>query len=443
MAVVLPLVLLLIDYFQHRKFDKNSLIEKIPYFIIALIFGIIALFARQVGSEMQIIAKFSAFERIMFASYGFLFYIFKMLVPVNLSALYPYPDKLIQSLPAIFYIAPVLAGLVGALVFIFRKVDRSIPFGFLFYLVLIFPVLQIIQTGEAITADRYFYLASVGLFFIIGFAVEKISNKYKKMPYITNMLISIIVLPVILITWNRTKVWKDEVTLMDDVILKNKNVSTAYFNLGVNYYKDKKINTALIMLNQTLRLNPDYEKAFYYIGACNNANGEFTDAVKMLKKAIQKNPANINAYAELGSVYMKLKEWENAEKYLSTALEIDKNNVEVNFNLATASMNLKKYDRAIELFKNVIGQNKSHYSAITKLGLSFYYKGEYDTALKYLETAIALQPGSNSAYAAKGLVYSDGIKDKLKAVEAYKTAAKLGDKGSQIWLLNNGENLSF
>jgi len=42
-AVTFPLVILLIDFYYKRKFDIKCLLEKIPFFIVSIIFGIISL----------------------------------------------------------------------------------------------------------------------------------------------------------------------------------------------------------------------------------------------------------------------------------------------------------------------------------------------------------------------------------------------------------------
>ena len=43
MAVTLPLVLLLLDYFRERKFKPVTLIEKIPFVAVSIVFGIVTI----------------------------------------------------------------------------------------------------------------------------------------------------------------------------------------------------------------------------------------------------------------------------------------------------------------------------------------------------------------------------------------------------------------
>ena len=53
MAVTLPLVLFLMDYFHDRKIDYRSIIEKIPFFVLSILSGIVTLFAQRVVGTFE------------------------------------------------------------------------------------------------------------------------------------------------------------------------------------------------------------------------------------------------------------------------------------------------------------------------------------------------------------------------------------------------------
>ncbi|HKB43192.1 MAG TPA: hypothetical protein VKC90_02345, partial [Chitinophagaceae bacterium] len=93
MAVSLPLLLLLTDYFKGRKINMTILLEKLPFFILAVIFGVVAIHAQKSSHSIQDINIFTFPQRIIFASYGFITYLLKLLVPSHLSAYYPYPIR--------------------------------------------------------------------------------------------------------------------------------------------------------------------------------------------------------------------------------------------------------------------------------------------------------------------------------------------------------------
>ena len=114
MAVSFPLVLVLIDFLEKRLWNKKTnklsqalVLEKIPYFVVALLFGIVALNAQgDTGAIGMITTKeFTYFERLFIASYGICTYFWKLILPLELSALYVYPPKEGGMLPMVFYLS--------------------------------------------------------------------------------------------------------------------------------------------------------------------------------------------------------------------------------------------------------------------------------------------------------------------------------------------------
>ncbi len=84
MAASLPLVLILTDYFKGRKMDSRDAInrvsiEKAPFFVLAIILGIVAIFAQKSFGATDLTQGFTFFQRIVFASYGFVTYLVKLL----------------------------------------------------------------------------------------------------------------------------------------------------------------------------------------------------------------------------------------------------------------------------------------------------------------------------------------------------------------------------
>src|SRR6185437_12642666 len=154
-AVTLPVSCLLVDYFVKRPLKINLLLEKIPMFILALIFGIISIKAQQNAAAIQSSTNYPIFDRLFFASYAFLAYIGKLFLPTDLCNFYPYPTQAGGHYPIIWYIYPIMVLALLLVVYLFSRKNRSIVFGFLFYATAIFLLLQLLPVGTAIIADRY------------------------------------------------------------------------------------------------------------------------------------------------------------------------------------------------------------------------------------------------------------------------------------------------
>jgi len=183
MAVSLSLTLILIDYLFERKFDRNAILDKIPFFAISLFFGLLAVFATQTDIQKLAAETYNIVERIQFAAYGILFYLYKFILPNNLSAFYPYPGFHAGALSFQYLMYTILTvGILGLVVYS-KKHTRKIIFGFGFFLVTVFLVLQIWPTGNTIVADRYTYIPHIGLSYLAGLGYGFLISKKKAESY--------------------------------------------------------------------------------------------------------------------------------------------------------------------------------------------------------------------------------------------------------------------
>ena len=129
MAVVFPLILMLVDYYYSSEksevplWKRASILNKIPFFIVSLIIGIAAFKIQHEGNIMQAMQLFTLPHRALFACFGAVMYIVKLLIPVNLSAFYSYPPySAAKGLPTVITIAPVfILIIIGVIYFFFRK----------------------------------------------------------------------------------------------------------------------------------------------------------------------------------------------------------------------------------------------------------------------------------------------------------------------------------
>ena len=91
-AVVLPVVLFLFDYILKRKLNKQTILEKIPFFAVSIAFGIMAIMIQRNAGAVQTFSYFPLYQRILFACYGLANYFYKIILPIDLSIFYPYPE---------------------------------------------------------------------------------------------------------------------------------------------------------------------------------------------------------------------------------------------------------------------------------------------------------------------------------------------------------------
>ncbi|MFH1321668.1 MAG: hypothetical protein ABII90_13580, partial [Bacteroidota bacterium] len=238
-AVILPVILLVIDFFLNRKFNFKSIIDKVPLFVFSFIWGIITTIKNKesIGS----FETFTFLERMLFAFYGIVNYLYKLIVPVNLSCFYPYPNLIDGRLPIIFYVAPFIVLFLAFLVYKSVKHTKTVMFGALFFLFNVALVLQLLPVGPAVVADRYTYIPYIGLFFIIGQGYSYLQNQKAKKFLILKQVSLIVLIGYIgtlsYLCHDRCKVWKNSHTLWTDMIKKYPDNHKGYLNRG-EYYTD-------------------------------------------------------------------------------------------------------------------------------------------------------------------------------------------------------------
>jgi hypothetical protein len=116
-AVTLPLVILLLDYYLKRKPGKIFFLDKIPYFVLSIIFAIIAIFGVYLDNVVRSEPHFSLFSTLSVASYAIIFYLGKLFLPIKLSCLYPYHNFEYNLTYLYSIIAVVLLGILIVCIF--------------------------------------------------------------------------------------------------------------------------------------------------------------------------------------------------------------------------------------------------------------------------------------------------------------------------------------
>ena len=357
MAMTLPIVLFLCDYQFVRRFERKTIIEKIPFLIISFIFGIIAVLAQYKSKETVQEDTFNLFYNFLKASYGLIFYFYKMIIPINLSCIYPSFDKIHNLSQATFLLSPILvAGLIVAIIFS-AKHNRIVTFGSLFFLVTISPVLQFLPVGLGNHADRYTYIPSIGFFYILGEGVahllgEKVKNK-KDLRTFFIIIFTGITLFFSFLSYQRCKVWRDSLTLWNDVLKQYPDIALAHLNRGIAYGERGEYNEALADFSAALRINPQYAEAFFNCGNIYYERKDFDRALYDFSEAIRINPNYVKAYNNRGNLFKSCGNFEKALADYSQAINIDPNYEKPYYNRALLYISRGETKKAEEDFKKL------------------------------------------------------------------------------------------
>jgi hypothetical protein len=170
MLVTVPLVLLLLDHWPLRRTGRVPLrqlvMEKVPLILLCVAAAATQFFVARDAFEH--IEAVPVLTRVTNAVVSCAVYVIQVVWPSNLAAFYPFP-KQVDWLAFVGSLALLAAISVAA--YRWRRQAPWLVMGWLWFLVMVFPVLGFVQAGEAARADRYTYLPHIGLYVAITWLV--------------------------------------------------------------------------------------------------------------------------------------------------------------------------------------------------------------------------------------------------------------------------------
>jgi tetratricopeptide (TPR) repeat protein len=318
-AICFPLVLILLDYLLKSKMDfKSLIINKIPFIMVAAILGLATIYTRTEDKFINQNHAYAIHERIGYAGYAILQYIYKFFIPMDLSVIYPYPQNKTVSI-IIGYV--VIAILIFGIYKLYKSSSKIIFFGLLFFIVNLLLVLQFIPFGEVLTADRYMYLPIIGISLAL-LSIIPLKESQLKIAGIALILVFGS------LTFMRASVWKNSISLYSDIIKKYPHSFVALNSLGAEYMLNKNYDMSLRYLNAAINENTEYYKGYYNRGLLYAQTDRMKNALRDFDKAIALKQYS-KAYVARANAYYILKDFSKAISDAESVLKTDANNGEL------------------------------------------------------------------------------------------------------------------
>ncbi len=440
MAVTLPVLLLAVDYFKSGIHIK-ALVNKIPFLIFATGFGILTLYTqRDIRFDMDFTPVFPWYERIFLVSSSICLYLFEAILPVNLVLFHFYPQKSGGFFPFLVYLSPFILVAIGFLTFKLKALRKEVVFGWLFFLITISVVLQIIPAGCAFISERYSYVPYLGLFFIAVSLYEKLRNqgninfaRYKN--YLDLGLFTILI-SLSIITYNRVKVWGTYDRLMNDLVEKEPHHSLSFSFRGM-YLLNIRNNfpDALMDLNRAVQLDSLVADHYFSRGSIKWAMHDTIGASRDFDKAVLLNPSKHTYVQTRGLLELRLADFKRALNDLNTSIELDAANAEDHYTRGIIHYNLNDTLQAFQDVRKAIALRPSYSAAYNQLGLMYFNMKAYGQAIVNITGAIRFKPDFAEAYFNRAIIKTY-IHD-MSLCEDLRVASGLGFQQADKILLCN------
>jgi tetratricopeptide (TPR) repeat protein len=384
-AVIFPLALFCIDIFRRRKPGMKLITEKIPFFILPFILGLITYLAQKEKGAIDPYT-FSFGTRILMGFYGTMMYFVKMIIPVNLSPFYPYAP-INEPLPSEYYLAPLFfVALLAVCIYSWKK-NRVAAFGILFYIINLLLVLQFLPVGSAIIADRYTYIPYIGLFFIIGYLIDRFAKGKTATGYY--IIIAVAVLFSFL-TFRQSTFWNDSAALWDHTIAITPS-SRAYDNRAQIFSQEKNYDMAVEYYGEALKINAIDKEAYANRGNIYFDSKKFDLAFNDYKQALSIDSNYYTALDNLGALYSMRGQFDSGLINLNHALTIKPDYVPAYRNRALTFMSLKRYENAINDFETCLKYQPDDPDILNMIGICYRLSGKNQEALAVINKALSVK----------------------------------------------------
>ncbi len=390
MAITLPVVMILLDYWPLKRFDLKTgkllscqIREKAPLFIFSAVFSVLTFHAQPSVIYLPLSARLAN------APVSFTIYLEKTFWPYDMAVFYPFNTN-IQGWHVLG--ATLLIIVISAIIIAMVRRSPSIFVGWFWYAITLLPVIGIIQVGNHSMADRYHYLPSVGLAIIMAWGIPALikSGEIRKIVLFPVAIIFLAVMA--LLAWYQCGNWKNNFELFNHAVLVTKDNYLAYNHRGVDYGKLGQYQLAIRDFNTTISIDHHYTKAYYNLGM---------------------------AYAYLGHYQLAI------EKY-NTAIQLDPDYTDAYYNRGIVNYTLGHYESAIEDYNQAIRLNHNFAQAYNNRGSAYVGRGQNSAAIKDFNEAIRLKPDYTDVYCNRAIIYLKQGNKELGCDDARK-ACELGN----------------
>jgi tetratricopeptide (TPR) repeat protein len=372
MLVSLPVVFLLLDYWPLNRFKLSSptakskqrearksvwlifkplLIEKIPFFVLAAASCLITFWVQQ--QAVASIGQLPIGWRILNGFRSCLVYIGEMFWPLNLGLFYPFSEG--NALLAQGFLALAALVVLTAVFFVARETHPYLITGWLWYLIMLLPVIGVIQVGMQAHADRYTYLPQIGLYLAITWGIADISAAW---PYRRQLLASVAALIITALTflsWKQTSYWRDSETIWRHTLAVADKSSIAEGGLADALLEQHRFTDSIPLYEEALRLKPDDEQsesnlgyAFRMIGKPDRAMACFEKAAQLASRESASRQATV--HDNLGNFLLEQKQIDRAIEQFQEAVALDSNETE-HVHLANALFRKGRVGEAISQYE--------------------------------------------------------------------------------------------
>ena len=386
-TMILPLALVLFDLCYPEKQNRRWMpADKLPYVLVSAAAAFLATQSQspELGGGRtpylggSPVTTFFTMVTVLPRYLGLFFW------PVNLSALYMPPIR-IHFDAAIGWSVLLLVLLSVLGIFLFRR-RAALFFWFALFFVGLMPVSQDVPLVTFMN-DRYLYFPMLGAAALFGgAAVLALGRTRGYQQKALGAALCLLLLPLPLLSWQRSSVWKNDLTLWGDTAGKTPDSPDAWFGLGMSYSDAGMKEEEVFAYMQALSIDPDY---WYALGNLGGIAG-LTRSRPLLIRAVADKPEYFDGYMHLGTNYYLTGEFRDAALAFGTALTLRPNSAKALFALGNVHYRMRDLSAARKFYEQAAGAGGINANLEYHRACVEALDGRAGDALRHLEDSFKL-----------------------------------------------------
>ena len=405
MLITTPIVLLLLDYWPLNRSQKSQdrgqnrlvwsklLIEKIPLFALSIGSCFATLWAQNfaLGSTQFLPLQW----RVTNALFSYFEYVRQMFWPVDLIPFYVHPENRLEIWRLLIAAISLIA--LTAIVIVRRKQNPYLLVGWLWYIVMLIPVIGIVQVGLQGHADRYTYLPQIGLDIALVWLIWDLTKSCsprrgasakagRPHKIILSAAAAIVLITLSSLSWKQTTHWRDTETLWRHTLAVTPDSDVAHAGLGGILFVRGQIDESIDHYERALRLRDGNVAAHFGLGRALAAKQKTDAAIFHFQKALSIQPDNIGASNDLGVMFASKGEIREAISAWQQSLSFDPDNADAANNIAwvratAADPDLRDGREALELAQRALRSGGENPVALRTLAAAQAENGQFAEAI--------------------------------------------------------------
>ena len=408
MLITLPLLLLLLDYWPLARFKPDSVKaiwnaqnrsilarligEKVPLFILS---AASCLATRLSPEKIAPVFQMSLLARIENAIVSYVIYIKQMLYPVGLELPYFNPPGGFPVWQVI--VALVLLLSVTLIAFLQWKRRPYLIVGWLWYVVMMLPVIGLVQISYYTRADRYTYLPHIGLYLLIVWGAVDLTSTWPRRRELLSFAGLLLIGLLVMQARVQASYWHDSEKLWRYALSVAPDNFVARVNLGLVLDEKGEVDAAIAQYEKAERIQPGYAEEHNNLGNALCRAGRVPEAIAQYEKALELVPGLPQVENNLGTALAQNGQLTEAIAHFRKAIELTPDFAGAHGNLGYALLIDGRLDEALPELQKALALKPDSPEVHLHLGDLFLARGQTADAIAHYKKAVALRPDNAEA----------------------------------------------